>query len=117
MSSALHLALELDRRIYRGADPTQRLLNSDPRADSTAGCWMRSKATFPTQAEFEVRQLPIRELRAGMVIEDDVLSKDGNLLILKGGTILTEIWIERLENFAKTRGTQELVGVRIPGLA
>ncbi len=61
----------------------------------------------PAQAEFEVRRLPIRELRAGMVLERDVLSKDGNLLILKGGTILTETWIERLENFAKARGAQE----------
>ena len=61
--------------------------------------------------------MPIRKLRAGMILEDDVLSKDGNLLILKGGTVLTGIWIERLENFAHVRGTQELVGVRIPRLA
>ena len=68
----------------------------------------------PQQAEFEVRRLPVRELRAGMVLEKDVLSKDGNLLILKGGTVLTDTWIERLENFAKTRGAQETLGVRVP---
>ena len=45
--------------------------------------------------------------------EEDVFSKEGNLLILKGGTILTDVWIERLENFAKTRGAHELVSVRI----
>jgi hypothetical protein len=49
-----------------------------------------------------------------MVLEKDVLSKDGNLLILKEGTILTETWLERLENFAKSRGARELVDVRIP---
>ena len=48
------------------------------------------------------------------VLEKDVLSKDGNLLILKEGTILTETWLERLENFAKSRGARELVDVRIP---
>ena len=72
---------------------------------------------FPEETGSEVRRLPLRGLRAGMVIEDDLLSKEGNLLILKGGTILTEVWIERLENFAKTRGTQELVSVRIPRVA
>jgi hypothetical protein len=52
-----------------------------------------------------------------MVIENDVLSNDGKLLILKAGTVLTDVWIERLENFAQVRGAQELVGVRIPKLA
>jgi DNA-binding response OmpR family regulator len=114
---ALHLALELDRRVYRGADPTAALadLRSSRRFD---GRMLDALVGyFPEKAGSEVRHLPIRGLRAGMVIEDDVLSKEGNLLILKGGTILTDVWIERLENFAKTRGTQELVGVRIPGLA
>jgi hypothetical protein len=75
------------------------------------------KSYSPAQAEFEVRRLSIRELRAGMVLEQDVLSKDGNMLILKEGTILTETWIERLENYTKLRGAQALIEVRIPRLA
>jgi hypothetical protein len=113
-ATVLHLALELDRRIFRGT------------ASGTALAELRSLRRFDErmfdalqeysspQAEFEVRRLPIRGLRAGMVLENDVLSKDGNLLILKVGTVLTDTWIERLENFAKTRGAQELVSVRIP---
>jgi hypothetical protein len=68
----------------------------------------------PTHAEYEVRKLPLKEIQAGMALEKDVLSKDGNLLILKEGTVLTDTWIERLENFARTRGLEELVEVRIP---
>jgi hypothetical protein len=68
----------------------------------------------PTPPAFELRQLPARELRAGMVLEKNVLSKDGSVLILRAGTILTDTWIERLENFAKARGPQQLVEVRIP---
>jgi hypothetical protein len=70
----------------------------------------------PAQADFEVRRLPLRELRAGMVLEKDFLANDGNLMILKGGTILTDTWIERMENFSKTRGTQGQIDVRVPGL-
>lgn len=113
-ATALHLALELDRKICRGADSRAAL--------AEIRLWRRFDSRMldalegysPTQAELEVRRLPIRSLRAGMVIENDVVSKDGNLLILKAGTVLTDTWIERLENFAKARGAQELVSVRIP---
>jgi response regulator RpfG family c-di-GMP phosphodiesterase len=110
----LHLALELDRRIYRGVSckyalAELRLLGRfDPRM-------LEALAEYsPTRAEFEVRRLPIGELRSGMALDKDVTSKDGNLLIFKEGTVLTETWIERLENFAKARGAQELLDVRIP---
>jgi CheY-like chemotaxis protein len=112
----LHLALELDRKIYRGvacgrALGELRVLGGfDIRMlDALAGY-------TPARAEFDVRRLSIRELRTGMALDQDVMSKDGNLLIFKEGTILTETWIERLENFAKARGTQELMDVRIPRL-
>jgi DNA-binding response OmpR family regulator len=111
----LHLALELDRRIYRGVTTSAAFseLKLSRRFD---GEMLDALETYsPTQPEFEVRRVQIRELRAGMVLEQDVLSKD--LLILKEGTILSETWIERLENFVKARGAQELVDVRIPRLA
>ena len=113
-ATVLHLALELDRKICRGADAQSALAEirlwhrfDDRMLDALEGY-------APTQAALEARRLPIRALRAGMVIENDVVSRDGNLLILKKGTVLTETWIERLENFSKARGAQELVGVRMP---
>jgi response regulator RpfG family c-di-GMP phosphodiesterase len=109
----LHLALELDRRLYRGVSCSYalaelRLLGGfDPRM-------LEALAQYsPTRAEFEVRRLAIDELRSGMALHKDVTSKDGSVLIFKEGTVLTETWIERLENFAKTRGVQELLDVRI----
>jgi DNA-binding response OmpR family regulator len=116
-STLLHLALELDRKIHRGAEAASAIaeLRSSRRFDS--GMLDALEGYSPAGIEFEVRRVPIRALRAGMVIEDDVLSKEGNLLILKGGTTLTEVWIERLENFAKTRGAHELFSVRIPRVA
>ena len=116
-ATILHLALELDRRIYRGATSGSALseLRLSRRFD---GRMLDALGGYsPMQVEFEVRRIPIRRLRAGMVIEDDVFTADGNLLILKGGTVLNDIWIERLENFAKTRGAPEVVSARIAGLA
>jgi len=116
-ATPLHLALELDRRIYRG-DASGAALSGLRLSHRFDGRMLDALEGYsPTVAEFEVRRIPIRRLRAGMVIENDVLSNDGKLLILKAGTVLTDIWIERLENFAGARGAQELVGVRIPKLA
>jgi CheY-like chemotaxis protein len=116
-ATLLNLALELDRRIYCGVDHETALaeLEQSCRFDGAMIDALRDYS--PAQAGFAVRHMPTRELRAGMILEDDVFSKDGNLLILKGGTVLTGLWIERLENFAHVRGTQELIGVRIPRLA
>jgi hypothetical protein len=52
-----------------------------------------------------------------MILEEDISSADGKFVLFKMGTVLTETWIERLRNFAKTQGTQELANVRIPGMA
>jgi CheY-like chemotaxis protein len=110
----LHLALELDRRIYRGDTPGSAIVELG-RLSRFAGPMLNVLQSYsPVQAEFEPRRLPIRELRSGMILERDVLSTDSNLLIFKKGTTLTETWIERLVNFAKAPGLQEPVEVRVP---
>jgi CheY-like chemotaxis protein len=112
----LHLALEMDRRIYQGVFSSSALaeLRLSRRFDGRLLDALDGYA--PTPAEFELRRPQIRELRAGMVLESDFWGP-GNLVVLKKGTVLTETWIERLENFAKSRGAQELIGVRVPGVA
>jgi DNA-binding response OmpR family regulator len=112
----LHLALELDRRIYLGATVSSALADLRSLGEFDGRMLHALRSYSPTRAMFEVRRLPIRDLRSGMVLEKDVLSNGGNL-ILKGETILTETWIERLENFATALGAQKLVDVRIPRLA
>jgi hypothetical protein len=113
-SRMLHLALELDRRVSRGASFRSALEHLKMSPAQFDGRMLDALANYsPPPAEFELRLVPIRELRAGMVLEKDVLSSSGNLLILKEGTVLTETWIERLGNFAKVRGVAPVVHVRI----
>jgi CheY-like chemotaxis protein len=112
----LHLALETDRRIYRGGTPRdaaqqfrltgrfeERILNALERYS-------------PVRSDFEIRQLPIHALRPQMVLEKDVCSKDGKLVILRAGTTLTETWIERLRNFDRTKKLQAMAEVQVPSL-
>ena len=48
-----------------------------------------------------------------MILEVDVSTKDGEMLICKKETILSDLWIERLRNFAITRGVHEPLDVRV----
>jgi len=113
-SQMLHLALELDRRTYRGI--ARRAALAELRLWNQFDNRMLDalESYSPAQLAFEVRRLPIRALRAGMVLENSVSTRDGSLTILNEGTVLTETWIQRLDNFAKTRGVQEPVCVRVP---
>jgi DNA-binding response OmpR family regulator len=115
-SQMLHLALQLDRRVYKGTAFGSALdqIRLSGRFDSRMLVALDSYS--PPQADYVVRRLPIGELRAAMVLEEDVSSTDGKFLLFKKGTVLTKTWIERLRNFAKTPGIQELAYVRIPGL-
>ncbi len=113
----LQLALEMDRRIFRDVDcrSAAAQLRGSGRFDVRMLNAIESYS--PAKMEFDARLLLVRQLRSGMVLDEDVVSKDGNVLILKEGTALTQTWIERVENFSKTRGAPERIRVRIPRLA
>ena len=104
---------KLDRRIHRGVGCCSAVaqLRSSGRFDGAILDALDSCS--PTPANFEALYLPIAQIRAGMVLAEDVWTNDGRLLILKKGTDLTPTWIERLENFAKARGLQQRLCVRI----
>lgn len=112
-AQVLHLALQLDRRIYRGMTSSAALAELRQSRRFEGRMLDTLDGYSPAPAEFELRRLPSGELRAGMVLEGDFFG-NGNLLILKKGTILTETWIERLGNFSKARGAQESIDVFVP---
>ena len=109
----LHLAWELNRSVYRGAayHDALRRLKSLAQFDSRMLDSLQNYS--PAPAEFELRGVRIRELCAGMVLDNDAFTEDGKLLVLPAGTVLTETWIERLANFARFGGGG-LMRVRVP---
>jgi cyclic di-GMP phosphodiesterase len=113
----LHLASELDRRIYRGVDCRSAIAQLRSSGLFNSSLLDVLDTYSPTQPEFEVRQLLVRELRPGMVLDEDILGTRTKVLIFAEGMVLTQIWIERLGNFARTVGVLERVRVRVPRLA
>src|SRR5579862_298479 len=113
-ANLLQLAFELDRRIYRGATPSSALSGLRKLGRFEGRMLDALENYIPAKVGSELRRLPIRDLRIGMVLEKDVVSTTGSLVIFKQGTVLTETWIDRLANFAKSLGVEEPIDVRIP---
>ena len=113
----LHLAVELDRMIYRDIDLRSAVAELKSSGRFNPSMLNALDNYSPTKAEFEVRQLPIREIRSGMIIDEEVFTTKPRALLFKEGTFLKPIWIDRLQNFAKGSGVPERVRVRVPKLA
>jgi response regulator RpfG family c-di-GMP phosphodiesterase len=62
--------------------------------------------------EFEVRELPVRMLAPGMVLAQDVRTRQGSLVIARGQEVTPSL-VERLRNFSSRLGGQEPIRVVI----
>jgi CheY-like chemotaxis protein len=106
---------ELDRRTLRGI-PFQTAcdqLRAAPGKYPTA-LLDALKDYSPSRIHFEVKRLPAPQLLPGMILEDDVVTEDGSLTVISKGTTLTITLIERVQNFARTRGVRDPIQVRAP---
>ena len=114
----LFLAVELDRRLYRGIPFGTALQQIKCMQACFNPAMLASLDDYsPSSADYHRQSLPIKQLFAGMVLDKEVVSKSTGILIFRKGAILTDTWIERLENFAKTQGIAEPLAVLIPGPA
>jgi CheY-like chemotaxis protein len=114
-SCLLKTAQELDRRTLRGI-PFQTAcdqLRAAPGKYPTA-LLDSLKGYSPSRIHFEVKRLPSAQLLPGMILEDDVVTEAGGLMVISKGTTLTVTLIERVQNFARTRGVREPIQVRAP---
>jgi CheY-like chemotaxis protein len=112
----LFCAVELDRLVYAGTAFGQALEQMKKKRDRfEPGIVDALKDYVPDAVEFHHEALLIRQLVAGMILEDDVFSESTKLLILKKGAVLSDTWIERLANFATCQGIKEPLGVQVPG--
>jgi CheY-like chemotaxis protein len=114
-SRMLKTAQELDRRTLRGI-PFQTAcdqLRAAPGKYPTA-LLESLKGYSPSRVHFEVKRLPSQQLLPGMILEDDVVTAEGTLTVISKGTTLTVTLIERVQNFARTRGVREPIQVRAP---
>jgi hypothetical protein len=111
----LKTAQELDRRTLRGT-PFQTACDQLRSASAKYPTALLDalKEYSPSRVHFEVKRLGAQQLLPGMILEDDVVTEEGSLMVISKGTTLTVTLIERARNFARTRGIREPVQVRAP---
>jgi CheY-like chemotaxis protein len=108
----LRLCKRLDGRVSRGAsfvEAIDSLFNAVTPEEQTYLDSLRSMY----DSQMECRELRFRELSPLMVLDSDVKTRDGALVLPKGHE-LSAVLIERLLQFAASRRLDETVRVRIP---
>jgi hypothetical protein len=106
--------LELDRQIYQNIGCPNAVLRLKETGRFKPGMLDALVRYSPVEGPFALRQIPIEDVRSGMILDEDIVSTRTNVLICKSGLVFTELWIERLRNFAKNHGLQKRVRVRVP---
>jgi hypothetical protein len=64
----------------------------------------------------EFRNVVVRDLRQGMILRENVFTKNGMLLVPKGNEV-TPALIERIANFSRKMGVREPIPVTVPAAA
>lgn len=112
----LQLALELDRRIYRNIECRAAVAQCAASGRFNERMLQALENYSPSKSEFDVRQVLIREVRSGMVLDEDMYHTQTKTLVFKEGLVFSYLWMERLANFSKSYDMPEKVRVRVPRL-
>lgn len=113
-SQLVAIALAFDREILAGYAPTRavdRLLRHASPLDR--GLVERLRTVKVPSTTGTVRAVMVSELRAFMVLEEDVVSSVGNTIVPKGRELHGPL-LEKLQNFAQGIGVVEPIRVRVP---
>jgi response regulator RpfG family c-di-GMP phosphodiesterase len=71
------------------------------------------EAVIWIEGKFQVKVVPVRDLQDFMILDDDVFTAGGTLLIAKGQEV-NQLIRKRLHNFAETEGIKEPLQVLVP---
>jgi len=110
----LKLAIRIETRVARGASLVEAIDSLSANATEEERQYTTALRTLYSDSEqMELKELRVRELRPGMVLDADVMTRDGALVLPKGRE-LSAILLERLLQFSSSRGLGEPIFVRVP---
>jgi HD domain-containing protein len=109
-ANLLRIALDFDEQILQGKCLGEALGHMRQRKDYNPKFVDALRQLPIGEAKNEIRLLKLEQLKPGMIMEADLFSKNGLLLLAKGQEV-TESAIARLESFASLFGIAEPVSV------
>lgn len=112
-SQILSACLELDELLSLGATVEKALAAMASRAGMYSPELLRvMRAVKPAGAGAIARDVVVAELREGMILGQDVRSKNDTLIVVNGQRV-TQSMIERLRNYHHLRGVKEPIRVLV----
>jgi FixJ family two-component response regulator len=112
-TTLLRTSLEFDRLLGTGVSRDAALAQMRSKDPHAARFLEALEDVEIEHVESEVRSLNLSELRASMIMNQDVVTDNGVLLLAKGEELTLPL-IARLQNFAKTWGIPQPLSVRLP---
>ncbi|MFP4038001.1 MAG: HD domain-containing phosphohydrolase [Desulfobacteraceae bacterium] len=113
-ASILKVVLDFDLLEGRGVSRAKALAALRKRSRPyDPGVLSAMEAVLGMEAKYQRLDLMIRELRAGMVLDQEVKSKEGRLLIGRGQE-LSRILLSRLNAFSSSQPVKEPIRVLVP---
>ncbi len=110
----LGIAVELDRRMFRGMPFTAALRELRTMPERFDPGMLEALDDYETpKVASALEQAWVHELQVSMILAEDVLSKDGKMTIVRKGATLCDMLIARIRNFRKVRGVQEPIRVHL----
>jgi len=110
----LRAAQALDEHLVRGRTRDQALREMRSRPGEFDPALMDALETLETaDPGFEIRTVKLRELGLAMVLDQDVRSRAGILLVVRGQEVTVPV-LQRLHGFAGGVGVQEPLRVLVP---
>lgn len=110
----LKVVLDFDRLEGKGNPPAKALASlrkhNKPYDPSVLDAL---EAVLGMEAKYQKMELMVRQLRAGMVLDQDVKTKEGRLLISRGQE-LSRVLLSRLNSFSSAKPIQEPIRVFVP---
>jgi hypothetical protein len=102
--SIVRAAVDFDDSLARGAGAKKTLARMMP---THAGAILEALAGWDGATdEATIREVGLSQLVIGMVVQRDIVTGNGSLLV-KAGSDLTETLVQRLRNFSQTHGVEE----------
>jgi response regulator RpfG family c-di-GMP phosphodiesterase len=110
----LMVAMCFDERVSRGGAPASALKYMRERAETyQASVVSAIETAVVSLVELAVRVVSLRDLKPGMIVQEDIRAKNGLFLVGKS-QIISDALLARLNNFARTAGVVEPLFVLTP---
>ncbi len=110
----LRCVLEIDERHTRGASHDEAIgaLKARPRDfDSKI---VSALETYRATERWTTQSLLVEQLGVGMICEEDIVASTGSVIVRKGSELVS-VTLERLRRFAEGAGVREPVRMRVKG--